>query len=335
MSYRLILSSLLAANIATASLADEVNVYSYRQPELIKPLTDAFTAETGIQVNVAFLKKGMIERLLAEGDRSPADVILTVDISRLAGAVDAGLTQAVHSDTMSANVPSDYRDPDGHWWGLTTRARIIYASRERVAEGDVTTYQDLADPKWKGRLCTRSGTHAYTLGLLSAAIKHMGAENAKTWFAGLRANLARKPQGNDRAQIKAIWAGECDIALGNTYYMGKMLANPEQVPWANAVRLDFPTFEGGGTHVNVSGVAMTKSAPNQKQALAFMEFLASPKAQEIYAHQNYEYPIAPGTKPSDLVAGWGSFTPDSLNLMEMAGHRAEALRIAQEVDFDG
>jgi len=335
MSYKLFLSSIMAASIATAGLADEVNVYSYRQPELIKPLTDAFTAKTGINVNVAFLKKGMIERLLAEGDRSPADVILTVDISRLAGAVDAGLTQAVQSDTMSANVPADFRDPDGHWWGLTTRARIIYASRDRVPEGEVTTYEDLANPKWAGRICTRSGTHAYTLGLLSAAIQHMGETGAKTWFEGIRANLARKPQGNDRAQIKAIWAGECDIALGNTYYMGKMLGDPEQVPWATSVRLDFPVFEGSGTHVNVSGVAMTKSAPNQEQALAFMEFLTSPKAQEIYAEKNFEYPIAPGTNPSDLVAGWGSFTADSLNLMEMAAHRADALRIAQEVDFDG
>jgi len=320
---------------ATPVIAAEVNVYSYRQPELIKPLTDAFTAKTGIDVNVAYLDKGMIERLLAEGKRSPADVILTVDMSRLAKAVAAGVTQSVSSEIMQANVPANFRDPDGHWWGLTTRARIIYASKERVGEGEVTTYEDLADPKWAGRICTRSGTHAYTTGLISAAIYHLGREGAREWLSGLKANLARKPQGNDRAQIKAIWAGQCDIALGNTYYMGQMLANPEQVVWADSVRLDFPVFADGGTHVNISGVAMTKAAPNADNALMFMEFLTSPEAQEIYAETNYEYPIAPGTNPSDLVASWGAYTPDNVNLMEIAGYRADALRLAEEVDFDG
>ncbi len=320
---------------ATPVIAAEVNVYSYRQPELIKPLTDAFTAKTGIEVNVAYLDKGMIERLLAEGKRSPADVILTVDMSRLAKAVAAGVTQSVSSEIMQANVPANFRDPDGHWWGLTTRARIIYASKERVGEGEVTTYEDLADPKWAGRICTRSGTHAYTTGLISAAIYHLGREGAREWLSGLKANLARKPQGNDRAQIKAIWAGQCDIALGNTYYMGQMLANPEQVVWADSVRLDFPVFADGGTHVNISGVAMTKAAPNADNALMFMEFLTSPEAQEIYAETNYEYPIAPGTNPSDLVASWGAYTPDNVNLMEIAGYRADALRLAEEVDFDG
>lgn len=335
MNLRATILASVALTVATPVLAQEINVYSYRQPELIQPLTDAFTAKTGVAVNVAFLKKGMIERLLAEGDRSPADIILTVDISRLANAVEEGLTQPVMSDTMAANVPADFRDPEGHWWGLTTRARIVYASRERVAEGEITSYEDLADPKWAGRICTRSGTHVYTLGLLSAAIHHMGEEKAKTWMEGVKANLARKPQGNDRAQIKAIWAGECDISLGNTYYMGKMLADPEQVPWADAVRLDFPVFEDGGTHVNISGVAMTKSAPNKDDAVKFMEFLTSPEAQKIYAEANFEYPIAPGTAPTDLVAGWGTFTADSLNLMEMAGYRGAALRIVEEIDFDG
>ncbi len=322
---------LAAAPIA----AQEVNVYSYRQPELIQPLTDAFTAQTGITVNVAFLDKGMIERLLAEGSRSPADVILTVDISRLAKAVEAGVTQSVTSPTMQANIPADFRDPNGHWWGLTTRARIVYASKDRVAAGDITTYEDLTNPKWAGRICSRSGTHAYSTGLTSAAIEHLGPDGARTWLAGLKANLARRPQGNDRAQIKAIWAGQCDIALGNTYYMGKMLANPEQVEWANAVRLEFPVFDGGGTHVNVSGVAMTRAAPHADEALKFMEFLTSPAAQEIYAEANFEYPIAPGTKPSDLVASWGEYTPDNINLMEMVAHRSDALRLAEVVDFDG
>ncbi|MGH1329265.1 MAG: Fe(3+) ABC transporter substrate-binding protein [Paracoccaceae bacterium] len=312
----------------------EVNVYSYRQPELIAPLTEAFTAQTGIDVNVAYLEKGMVERLLAEGERSPADVILTVDISRLNEAVEAGVTQAVHSETMAANVPAAYHDPEGQWWGLTTRARIVYASKERVAPGEITTYEDLADPKWKGRICTRSGTHAYMIGLTSAYLKHHGAEETKAWLEGLKANLARKPQGNDRAQVKAIWAGECDISLGNTYYMGKMLADPEQIEWANSVRLDFPVFEGAGTHVNISGVAMTKATDNAAEALQFMEFLTSPAAQEIYAEANFEYPIAPGSKPAELVSGWGEFTADDVNLMDLAKLRPDALKITQEVDFD-
>ncbi len=325
----------VALLISAPAMAQEVNVYSYRQPELIAPLTDAFTAQTGIVVNVAYLDKGMVERLRAEGDRTPADVILTVDISRLAKAVEAGVTQPVQSSIMAANVPASYRDPKGHWWGLTTRARVIYASKDRVRDGEVTTYEDLADPKWAGRICTRSGTHAYMTGLTSAVIYHLGMDGAKAWLLGLKANLARRPQGNDRAQIKAIWAGQCDIALGNTYYMGEMLQDPEQSEWANSVRLVFPTFEGGGTHVNVSGVAMTKSAPHPENALQFMEFLTSADAQEIYAEANYEYPIAPETKASPLVASWGSFVADDVNLMELAGFRADALRLTQEVDFDG
>ncbi|GAA3875087.1 Fe(3+) ABC transporter substrate-binding protein [Celeribacter arenosi] len=321
--------------LATTAATADVNVYSYRQPELLAPLTEAFTAETGIAVNVAYLESGITERLVAEGDRSPADVILTVDIARLAEAKAAGVTQPVHSDVLSAQVPADFRDPEGDWWGLTTRARVVYASKERVAEGEIQNYEDLADPKWAGRICTRSGTHDYMIGLTSAYLEHHGAEATKEWLSGLKSNLARKPQGNDRAQVKAIWAGECDLSIGNTYYMGAMLADEEQSEWANSVRLEFPVFEGGGTHVNISGVALTKASKNKEEAIQFIEFLTSPNAQEIYAEANNEYPIAPGTAPSDLVASWGTFEADAVNLMDIAGHRAEALRLTEEVDYDG
>ncbi|WP_343502592.1 Fe(3+) ABC transporter substrate-binding protein [Alloyangia pacifica] len=325
------------ALIATAApaLAEEVNLYSYRQPELLQPLTDAFTEATGIDVNVAYIDKGLEERLVAEGDRSPADLIFTVDISRLAAAVQAGVTQPVESAVLDENVPAQYRDPDGQWFGLTTRARIVYASKDRVDPSEITTYEDLADPKWKGRICTRSGTHDYNVALVAAMIHHHGEEYAKEWLQGLKDNLARRPQGNDRAQVKAIWAGECDISLGNTYYMGQMLNDPEQVEWANSVNVLFPEFENGGTHVNISGVAMTKSAPNRENALKMMEYLTSPEAQEIYAHANYEYPIAPGTEADDLVKGWGSFTADDTNLMTLAEQRGAALRLVEEVDYDG
>ncbi len=331
-------AAITAGGIALLSLpaaAEEVNLYSYRQPELLAPLTEAFTAETGIKVNVAHLEKGMVERLQAEGDRSPADLVFTVDISRLAAVVEAGLTQPVQSETLEANVPGAYHDPEGHWWGLTTRARIIYASKDRVAEGDVTTYEDLADPKWEGRICTRSGTHAYNVALVAAYLHHHGEEATLEWLEGVKSNLARKPQGNDRAQLKAIWSGECDTPIGNTYYMGKMLENEEQQAWADSVRIVFPTFENGGAHVNISGVAMTKSAPNKENALKMMEFLTSPKAQEIYAEANFEYPIAPGSEPAELVASWGEFEADDVNLMDLAELRPQALQLIQQVDFDG
>ncbi|MGB3314049.1 MAG: Fe(3+) ABC transporter substrate-binding protein [Albidovulum sp.] len=321
--------------LAGPALADEVNVYSLRQPELVQPLFDKFTEETGIAVNVAHIDKGMVERLVSEGDRSPADLVMTVDIAKLAQVVEAGVTQPVTSDVLAANIPAEFRDPGNQWFGLTTRARVVYASKDRVADGEVTTYEDLTDPKWQGRICTRPGTHDYNLGLMAAMIEHHDADYAREWATGLRANLAKKPEGNDRAQVKSIWAGECDISLGNTYYMGAMLADPEQTEWANSVRIIFPTFEGDGTHMNVSGVAMTKAAPNHDAALKLMEFLSSDEAQAIYAETNYEFPVKPGVAKSDLVASWGEFTPDSLNLMEVAKSRPEALKLMEEVNFDG
>ena len=320
---------------AAPVFGSEINIYSYRQPFLIQPLTDAFTEQTGIKVNVAYLRKGMIERMKAEGKRSPADVVLTVDISRLAAVVEANLTQPVLNKTLEKNIPTIYRDPDNHWFGLTTRARIIYASKDKVPDGEVTTYENLADPKWKGRICTRSGTNAYTIALTSAIIHHHGAEKAEEWLRSVKNNLARKPQGNDRAQVKAIWAGECDISIGNTYYMGKMLKDPEQKAWADSVRIVFPVFENGGTHVNISGIALAKYSPNKENAVKLMEFLSSPEAQKIYAFANFEYPIAPNAEPAELVKNWGTFTPDDVNLMDLAELRSTALKLTEIVDFDG
>lgn len=296
---------------------------------------DGFTEQTGIAVNVAFLNKGMIERLRAEGRRSPADLVFTTDISRLHSVVSAGLTQPVTEANLTDNIPAAYRDPGNHWFGLTLRARVIYASKARVKKGEVTSYEDLADPKWQGRICTRSGTHSYMLALTAAYLHHHGEADTLNWLKAVKANLARKPQGNDRAQVKAIWAGECDISLGNTYYMGQMLADPEQQDWASSVSIEFPVFEGAGTHVNVSGMAMTKFAPNRAEALALMAYLAAPAAQEIYASDNYEYPIAPGTQADPLVQSWGSFEADPVNLSTIAKLRSEALRLTELADFDG
>lgn len=328
--------SLLATTLLAAAPAwADVNVYTTRQAFLIEPVTEAFTEKTGIKVNLAFVDKGIVERLKAEGDRSPADLVMTVDISNLKQIADADVLQPVENPVIEAAVPDHLQSPDNLWFALTTRARVIYASKERVADGEVTTYEALTDENWRGRICSRSGVHDYNLALLSAVIAHHGEDAARDWAAGIKANLGRKPQGNDRAQVKAIWAGECDIALANTYYMGAMLADPEQKEWANSVRIVYPEFEGGGTHVNVSGIGLTKAAPNRDEAVQLMEFLVSPEAQEIYAEVNNEFPVLEGAEASDLVQSWGAFTPDTMNLGEIADLRGKALRIMEEVNFDG
>ena len=334
MTIRTALLATAASAVALPALAD-VTIYTTRQPELIQPVVDAFTEETGIAVTLDFVNEGLVERLKAEGARSPADLVMDVDIANLQRVVDEGVTQPVDSQVLKDAIPASLRSTDDQWFGLTTRARVVYASKERVADGEVTTYEALTDPKWEGRICSRSGLNDYNLALLSAVIAHDGEDAAKEWAQGLKDNLAGKPEGNDRAQVKAIWAGQCDISLGNTYYMGKMLEDPEQQEWADSVRIVFPTFENGGTHVNVSGIAMTQSAPNKDEALQLMEFLVSPTAQQIYAEQNYEYPVLESAERSELVAGWGDFTADDIDLSEVAGHRAQALRIMEEVNFDG
>ncbi|MFN3663159.1 Fe(3+) ABC transporter substrate-binding protein [Yoonia sp.] len=334
MNLRNILLASSCVAIAGPAIAD-VNIYTTRQPFLIEPVMEAFTAETGIAVNLSFVEEGLVERLRAEGDRSPADLVMTVDIANLKQIVDADVVQPVESDVLTAAIPAELRSEDNLWFALTSRARVIYASNERVADGEVTTYEDLTNEKWAGRICSRSGLNNYNLALLSAVIAHKGEDEAREWAAGVRENLARSPEGNDRAQVRAIWAGECDISLTNTYYMGAMLADPEQQEWANSVRIIFPTFEDGGTHINVSGIAMTNAAPNRDEALQLMEFLVSPAAQQIYAEANYEYPVLEGAELSELVASWGEFTPDDVSLDELATHRPAAVRIMEEVNFDG
>ena len=333
MSIRHTLLASVAALIAVPALAD-VNVYTTRQASLIEPVMEAFTKETGIKVNLAFVEKGLVERLKSEGNRSPADLVMTVDIANLHQIVEADVLQPVESAALKAAVPAELRSPDDLWYALTTRARVVYASNERVKDGEVTTYEDLASDKWKGRICTRPGVHDYNLALLAAVIAHKGEAGAREWLTGLKANLARKPEGNDRAQVKAIWAGECDIALSNTYYMGAMLADPEQKAWAESARIVFPTFENGGTHLNVTGVGLTRSAPNKDEAIKLMEWLVSPTAQAIYAETNHEYPVLDGAEKSDLVASWGDFKADTLNLTELARLRPAALKMMEEVGYD-
>jgi iron(III) transport system substrate-binding protein len=208
------------------------------------------------------------------------------------------------------------------------------ASKERVAPNAISTYEDLADAKWRGRICTRSGKHPYMVALTASIIAHHGLEGAKTWLSGLRDNLARKPQGNDRAQVKAIKEGVCDIAVINHYYMAKMFKDSKQLPWAEAVNVIFPNQSGRGTHMNVSGVALTKYAPNKDNAIKLMEFLASEAGQEMYAQKNAEYPVKPGVAWSDLQNSWGRFKEDSLSLGVVADNRTAAVKLADEVRYN-
>lgn len=324
----------LASPMAGRVLAAEVNVYSYRQPELINPLLQRFSAETGIEVNMIFAEKGLAERIKAEGPNSPADVVLATDIARLVELVEADVVQPVVSSVLQANIPALYRDAENQWFGLTQRARVIYAARDRVQGGDVDSYEALTGAKWKGRICSRSGSNDYNTGLLAAMIAHHGEAAARQWLAGLKANLARKPQGNDRSQIKAVAQGECDIALGNTYYMGVMLADPEQRPYAEAVWIIFPNQQTSGAHVNISGVAMARHAPNRDAALKLMEFLSGEEAQRLYAGVNHEYPVSPNAPWTGLLQSWGKFKAHDLPLAEIARHRARAQELVNEVGFD-
>jgi len=326
-----------ALSTASAAIAAEVNLYSSRQPFLMKPLLEAFTKETGIKVNMMYLKKGMLERLKSEGRNSPADLILVSDIGNLHNHDKAGLLQGVSSKKLSANIPANYRHPKGNWFGLTTRARVIYTSKTRVKPGEVTTYEDLAAPHMKGRVCIRSGKHVYNVSLLASIVVAKGEAAARDWAAGVKANLARKPQGNDRAQVKAVYEGECDVAVGNTYYMGKMATNkksPEQKAWAKSVNIIFPNQAGRGTHVNVSGAGVTKAAKNKANAIKLIEFLSDDAAQKIYAESNFEYPVKAGVALHPMVASWGTFKPDKEYLSKIANQRTIATKLVDQVAFN-
>ncbi|MBC8130967.1 MAG: Fe(3+) ABC transporter substrate-binding protein [Rhizobiaceae bacterium] len=334
-AFGLLAVSTAALTAASAEAAD-VNIYTSRQPALIQPLLDAFTKETGLSTAAIFIDKGLQERIAAEGANSPADVIMTVDVGNLDASKTAGVVQPVESATLAANIPAEFRDSENEWFGLTARGRVVYASKERVTETAIS-YEELADPKWKGRLCTRSGQHQYNVALIAAYIAHHGEEAARTWATGLRDNLAGKPEGGDRDQAKAIAAGECDIAIGNTYYVGLMQTNekePEQKEWAAAINVVMPTFENGLTHVNISGIALAKNAPNKENAIKLMEYLSGGEAQAIYSEINYEYPLEPGIAVSDAVKAFGELKPDTMPLAEIAKHRTKASEIVDEIGYD-
>ena len=328
-----VLSSILVANHARAQASGDVNIYSFREPELINPLLTAFTAKTGIKVHVIFSKDGLIERMTAEGRNSPADVLLTNEFGLLVQAKAAGVTQPVQSDVLTKALAPNLRDSENHWFAATRRARVVYASKERVSQSAIT-YEELADPKWRGKICIRSGQHTYNISLIASIIAHHGLEKAEAWLQGLKDNLARKPGGGDREAVRDVQAGLCDLAIGNTYYMAAMLKNPEQTAWANAVKILFPNADDRGTHVNISGFSMAAHAPNAANAKTLMEFLVSPEAQRLYTLGNGEYPAVEGIRASDLVESWGPLKADPLPLEKLAALRKAASELVDKVQFD-
>ncbi|MEW6994309.1 extracellular solute-binding protein [Colwelliaceae bacterium MEBiC 14330] len=330
--FKKIFITLLLLTTFIVEASEEVNVYSYRQPFLVKPLFDKFTEQTGIKVNVVFAKKGMAERLAREGKYSPADILLTTDISRLIELREKGLVQPVTSDILNNAIPQQYQANDNTWFALTTRVRNIYSAK-RLGKIDFN-YEDLADEKYKGRVCTRSGKHPYTVALVASMISEHGEAKTLDWLKKFKSNLARKPQGNDRGQVQAIHQKLCDISLGNSYYFGKMLKNDEQKVWADEVYINFPNQNNRGAHINISGVAMAKYAPNAKNAQTLMEFLVSKPAQKLYAETNMEYPVRTDVEVSALVASWGTYKADTLPLEEIAKNRKLALNLLDKAQFD-
>lgn len=322
------------ACLASSAIADEaLTVYSYRQAFLVEPILEQFTQSTGIKVNVVFAKDGIAERIEREGRLSPVDVVLTSDFSRLMELVEKDLVSPVNNDVINSNIPEVYRSPKNDWYALTMRVRNVYSSKDRTGKIDID-YEDLAKPEYKGKICTRSGKHPYNVALVASMIAHHGEAETKTWLTGVKANLARKPQGNDRDQVLAVKEGMCDVAIGNSYYYGNMMMDENQKSWAEAVEINFPNQANRGAHINVSGMALAKFAPSKGNAIKLMEFLTSNVAQQAYADVNMEYPVKADVKPSKLVASWGEFKADSLPIYKLAENHQAAVKLLDEVKFD-
>ncbi|OFE42966.1 extracellular solute-binding protein [Acinetobacter towneri] len=329
----LLVTGLLAFGASVAQAA-EVNLYTTREPVLIQTLLTEFTQKTGVKVNTVFIKDGLLERVKAEGRRSPADVMLTVDFGNLVDLVESGLTQRVSSKTLNSAIPANLRAANGHWYTLSMRARAVYASKDRTPLNAIT-YEDLANPKWKNKICIRSGNHPYNTALIAAYIAHHGEKQAETWLRGVKANLARPASGGDRDVARDILGKICDIGVANTYYVGTMrTGDAEQKRWGNAINVVLPRFKNGGTHVNVSGAVVSKHAPNRKEAVQLLEFLASDHAQAIYAQNGFEYPVKPGVKIDPIIASFGKLNIDSIRLSDIARHRKAANLLVDKVQFN-
>jgi iron(III) transport system substrate-binding protein len=320
--------------LTAPAFAQSVNLYTTREPALLNPVLEAFTKDTGIKVNAVFLKDGLQERIKAEGANSPADVMLLVDVGEINAAVDAGITQPVKSAIVDKVVPVQLRGADDNWVTLTKRARIVVVSKDRVSQ-DAITYEDLADPKWKGKFCIRAGQHPYNNAFLAAYLARNGAEKTETYLKALKANAARKPGGGDRDVARDIQSGLCDVAIINTYYIGLMSqAKNEQKGWYDAIKPLKTTFANGGTHVNVSAAAIARNAPNKDNAVKLIEYMLGEKAQAQYADGNFEFPVNPAVKDSAAVKLLGAVTPDTTPLADVAKNRKAAADLVDKVGFD-
>ena len=319
--------STVLMNIAVAQAA-EVNIYSARQEELIKPLLDKFSSETGIKVNLITGKPDeLISRMASEGRNSPADVLISTDVGRLYRAKQQGVLQAVESQVLTDTIPAEMRDPSGQWYGLTMRARPILYVPGKVDPKQLSTYEDLANPQWKGRICIRSSDNIYNQSMTASIIAHDGAAAAEQWARGFAANFAVPPKGGDRDQIKAAAAGVCDIAIANTYYLGGMLADANEKAAAEKVKVFWPNQAGRGAHINISGAGVAKYAPNKAQAVKLLEYMTTAEAQQWYAETNHEYPVRSGVEASAILQGFGEFKADQLQLDKLGELNAEAIRV--------
>lgn len=316
----------------------EVTVYTTREPGLLKPLLEAFTTKTSIKVNSVFLQGGLAERVQAEGARSPADVMIVVDAGTLLDLAERGLTQPINSPAVDAAVPPTLRDPAHQWIALSMRARVILVSKDRVPVTVNPTYEDLADPRWKGKVCIRGGQHPYNTALFAAMLTKYGDARLTEYLTELKANLARRPAGGDRDVARDILAGTCDVGVANLYYAGLMASGAggaEQRKWADAVRVVIPTFnDKQGTHVNISGAAIAKHAPHPKEAVALLDFLVSPEAQRMLSEGNFETPVRAGVASPPVLAAFGTVTPDRVTPAQIAERRGEASKLVDQTGFD-
>ncbi len=313
-----------------------VNLYSHRHYDADKELYKKFEETTGIKVNIVQASADeLITRMEAEGQDSPADLLLTVDAGRLHRAHEKGLLQPINSEVLNQNIPSKYREPEGHWFGLTYRARIVVYDKDKVDPSQLSTYEDLTDPKWKGKIMIRSSGSIYNQSLLASIVAANGADGAKKWASGVMANMARDPQGSDRDQMKSIVAGLGEIAIVNTYYLGLLLnsSDPEEVKVGEQMKVFYPNQNGRGAHINVSGIGVAKYAPNKENAIKLIEFLSGQEAQKVFAQINYEFPVNPKNQASALLQSWGAFKADDLNLAELGKNNRNAVMIFDEVGW--
>lgn len=331
------LTAIGTAALHAPALADgELNLYTTREPGLVEPLLQAFQKDSGIKVNTVFVKDGLLERVKAEGAQSPADVFMVVDIGNLLELVDAGVTQPIESAELTSVLPAHLRGENNDWFTLSLRDRVLYVDKDLTLSS--FTYEELADPKWKGKVCIRAGQHPYNTALIAAMIAHNGTEATEQWLRSVKDNLARQATGGDRNVARDILGGICDIGIANNYYVGHMKsAEPgsENRQWGDAINVVRPTFaQSGGTHVNISGAAVAQHAPNKDNAVKLLEYLVSVPAQELYANANYEYPIRDGVKLNAITESFGPLSVDTLALTEIAKHRREASELVDKVGFD-